>query len=145
MPAQVVAPLQQLNVCPMARDAPHPGDRMPLGRSHADDDAVRDGKHLRPLQAIGIQHPMHGFLHPVDLRPAGHQLVSQIRGQIEQSVIVHSLPLLLQQNTGFHCRMQATILLQSPRHGAMQREGALLPSSDGHDARKVFCWSIFSF
>ena len=27
----------------------------------------------------------------------------------------------------------------------MQREGALLPSSDGHDARKVFCWSIFSF
>ena len=89
--AQVVAAGQQLKILAVSRDAAHTGDGAALRRVHADDKAAGDGKYLG-LKTVGGEQPPDRFLHPVDLRAAGHELAAQLGTQIQQTFVIHRIP-----------------------------------------------------
>ena len=92
LPAQGVAGLQQFDIGAVGTDPPHPGRGTAILRLQADDQTAGDGEHLGVLPLIGTQQPVHGLLHPGDLRPALRQQAAQLRGQIQQLVRVHETP-----------------------------------------------------
>ena len=107
-PAQVVAPLQQFDVRAVGRNPAHLGNGMPCGGIETDDQTVWNGKYLG-LKPVGCEQAPDGLLHPVDLRPAVHQLIAQLGPHIQQGVIVHVIRLL---EPAYHVseKWQATIL-----------------------------------
>lgn len=96
--AELVAPLQQLNIRSVGRNTPHLCDRMSRRRIDADNEAAGQGKHLW-LEPVRRQQPKDRLLHAVDLRAAEYQFISQFRAQVEQGVIIHSIRL---PESGYH-------------------------------------------
>ena len=86
--AQAVVLLQQVDVGAVGWHPADLGHGPAVGGGQADHQAVGNGKDLPPWGTVGLEKPLNGLLHPVDLRTALHEPVAHLTDHVQQLVVV---------------------------------------------------------
>ena len=87
--AEVVHLRQRVEIRRRGQDAPGLSDLILSGHGQRRDDDRRNGEHVRPARAVGVQNPPDGVLHSVDLRAAAQERLAHVHRAFQQPLRIH--------------------------------------------------------